>query len=522
MSTPYPPLRPFARHDLFAATGPESMAFDAQAIEEIGVPQPVLMENAGRSAAAILDRLYPDGPVLGLVGAGNNGGDALVLLRTLSAWGREVRAVVVADRDLQDPLLHGWSVPVVRDGEVDDAIWSSWTSEAAVLVDGILGTGARGAPRERQAEAIRRVNSAAQPVLAIDVPSGVDATSGGVAGEAVRADVTVAFGVPKLGCLLHPARAHVGRHVAVEIGFPPLAASDFGARVVTPGWAQSLLPSRSTDTHKNAVGRVLVVAGGVGMAGAAVLAARGAFRSGAGLVRVCSVPENREVIQSSVPEAIFVDLTDRDALTLAWSMADAVAVGPGLGTGEGGRAAVEFVTQAAALPTLLDADALNLGAQGGFDLAALAASRPVLITPHAGEMARLNSGDPAASRVEVARDAAARFGCAVLFKGAPSLVAVGGSPVLVDTQSASDLAVAGMGDALTGVCVGLMAQGLAPADAAAVGLYLSGRAAGLAGRGAALTPSDVLRWLPEALQERGDGVSNLDLPFVIFDADPAR
>ena len=508
---------------MLAPTGPESVAFDEHAIQELGVPQPVLMENAGRAAATILDRLYPDGPVFGVVGAGNNGGDALVLLRTLRSWGRDVRAVVVADRDLEDPLLHGWSFPVASDSEADDAIWSSWTSEAAVLVDGVLGTGVRGAPRDRQAAAIRRVNAGERPVLAIDVPSGIDATSGDVPGEAVRADVTVAFGAPKLGCLLHPARGLVGRHVAVEIGFPPLAESAASARVVTPAWAQRLVPSRSTDTHKNAVGRVLIVAGGVGMAGAAVLAARGAFRAGAGLVRVCSVPENREVIQASVPEAIYVDVTDHDAFTLAWSMSDAAAVGPGLGTGEAGRAAVEAVTRAAALPTLLDADALNFAAGGGVDLRVLSASRPVLITPHAGEMARLMSPvDSGAARVDLTRQAASTFGCVVLFKGAPSLVAGGDGPVLVDTQSASDLAVAGMGDALTGVCVGLMAQGLVPINAAAVGLYLSGRAARLAGRGSALTPSDVLRWLPEALQERGDGVSDLDLPFVTFDADAAR
>ena len=507
---------------MFAATGPESIAFDARAIDEFGVPQPVLMENAGRAAAIVLQRLFPRGPVLGVIGAGNNGGDALVLLRTLKSWGREVMAVVVADRDLDDPLLHGWTFPALRDVDADDAQWAEWASSSSVLVDGVLGTGVQGKPRDRQAEAIRRINGGGRPVLAIDVPSGVNATSGAVLGEAVRADVTVAFGAPKLGCLLHPARAMVGRHIAVEIGFPLLSESDAGARLVTPRWAQDLLPSRSTDTHKNAVGRALVVAGGSGMAGAAVLAARGAFRAGAGLVRVGSIPENREVIQAAVPEAIYVDVTDADALESAWTRSDAVAVGPGLGTDSVARSAVEFVAQATPLPTLLDADALNIAAAGGLDLGSLSASRPVLITPHPGEMSRLLPDASGADRVGLVRGASERFSCAVLLKGAPSLVCSSDGHLRVDAQGTSDLAVAGMGDALTGICVGLMAQGLVPADAGAVGLYLSGRAAHLAGRGAGLTPPDVLRWLPDALQERGDSVSDLDMPFVTFDADAAR
>lgn len=514
----HPPIRPFSRGPVPAPTGEESVALDRYAIDDVGVPQSVLMENAGRSAAAVLQRVHPSGRVLGFVGAGNNGGDALVLLRTLRAWGRDVRAVLVADREEPEPLLHGWAVPCVSDQELDDAGWAAELAAADVLVDGMLGTGVRGAPRERQADAIRRLNDAGRPVVAIDVPSGIDATTGEVPGAAVRADLTVTFGAPKLGALLGPARELAGRVVAVEIGFSPWDADATAASLSTPEWARSALPRRSADTHKNAVGSVLVVAGGVGMAGAAILTARSAYRSGVGLVRLCSVPENRSAMQAALPEAIFVDASDAEAVEAALEDSDAVAAGPGLGTAMAAVDVLVAVTGGPSRPTVLDADALNLAAAGAVDLARIAEHRPLLITPHPGEMARL-IGSSKGDRAGDARAAAEQFSCTVLLKGAPSLVASPDGHLWVDTQASSDLAVAGMGDTLTGVCGSLLAQGLQPATAAAVALYCSGRAAHLAGRGAALTPSDVVRWLPEALTEEGHAVSDLDLPFVVFDAD---
>lgn len=527
MNPRHPPLSPFGRRTVLAPTGRESADFDAQAIQELGIPQSVLMENAGRSAAQVLDRLYPAGTVVGLVGAGNNGGDALVLLRTLATWGREVRAVLVAERPVSEALLHAWPVPTL-DGVslTDDAAWQGVLGDAGVVVDGILGTGVRGAPRPRQADAIRRLNASGRPVLSLDVPSGVDAGTGAVAGDAVQAHVTVSFGAPKLGALLHPGRARSGRLVAVEIGFPPMGPDAATAQVVTPAWVQAHLPGRALDTHKNAVGRVVVVAGSPGMAGAAVLCVRAALRAGAGLVQVCSPAANREVLQAAVPEAIYVDPDAGTALEDALARAHAVAVGPGLGTDAGAVALLERVLRGAPAPLVVDADALNLVAAGRpADAAAALAARPALLTPHAGEMGRLRGveGDTqVADRVSVVRGAARDLGCAVLLKGAPSLVALSGAPVLVDVQGSSDLAVAGMGDVLTGVCAALMAQGVPPREAGAVGLHLTGRAATVAGKGKALTPPDVVRWLPDALSERGRGVSDLGLPFVILDLDAPR
>ena len=521
----HPPLRPYARLDVPAPTGAEAAAFDNTAIDTVGVPQPVLMENAGRAAAMIVQRLRPRGRVVGVVGSGNNGGDALVLLRTLRAWGRDVLAVVVADRPLQDPLLHGWDVPMRTDEGLGVEGWRDLVGEAGIVVDGVLGTGLQGVPRERQRAAIENINALLCWVLSIDVPSGIDSAKGTVPGSAVRATVTVAFGAPKLGSLLHPARSFAGRLIAVEIAFPPWSPADVIARVVTPAWAQARLPQRDADTHKNAVGRVLVVAGQQGMAGAAVLAVRASLRAGAGLVRVCSAPENREIVQSAVPEAIYVDPGDPGALLAAIEQCDAVGLGPGLGTGTFAQDLATAVATGPNRPVVVDADALNLASDGKLDLALLASTRAVLATPHAGEMARLLGTDTEtvqSDRIAALHRAVEAHGAALLLKGAPSLVAAPGGEVSVDCQGSSDLAAAGMGDALTGVCASLMAQGLDASEAGSVGLYLTGRAARLAGRGAALTPSDVIRCLPDVLSERSPGVSDLDLPFLLYDADPAQ
>lgn len=525
--------RPFGLPVVHAPTGTEAAAFDRHAIEALGVPQAALMENAGRGSADILERLYPFGRVLCLVGPGNNGGDGMVLARTLAARGRSVFIVLVGDRAENDALLHGWRLPIASDASLrdDSAAYDAALSGTGVLVDAILGTGLKGPPRARQAAAISAINRSILPVFSLDVPSGIDADGGAVPGEAVRATATVAFGAPKLGSLLHPARGHVGRLVALEIGFPPLpdaSASDFpfGATLITPGWSAAHRPVREAETHKNRVGALLLLAGSVGMAGAAVFAARAAFRAGVGTLRVASAPENRVVLQAAVPEAIFIDRTDADALASAVQAADAIAAGPGMGTGHEATAALRVALDSTA-PLLLDADALTLVGQGALSIPAeLSAARPLLLTPHAGEMTRISSfshKEIAAGRPSVARQAARAFGCTVLLKGTPSLVASPSGPLLVDTVGSSDLATAGMGDVLTGVAAAFLAQGLPPGTAAAVALHCTGGAASRAAKGAALTPSDVIDRLSEMLLEEGNGDSALsDVGALVFDQDPSR
>lgn len=517
-------IRPYGRRFVPAPTGSESAEFDRWAIEEGGVPQPVLMEKAGRSAAALVQHLWPTGDVLALVGSGNNGGDALVALRCLAEWGRTVRAVLVADRDSTADLLHDWPVEILVDEDVGDELPE--LAGTSVLIDGILGTGIRGEPRERQARAIDRMNRAPRPVLALDIPSGVDGDTGAVPGIAVDADVTVTFGFPKLGALLHPGRARVGRLVAVDIGFPPLDPGRVGARALTPAWASAHRPVRALDTHKNAVGTLLLMAGSEGMAGAAVLAARAALRAGTGLVRVASAPANRVILQSAVPEAIFVDADDPDAVSEALEASTAVGAGPGMGTDGAAETRLARVLDGPPLPLLLDADGLNLLARDRpRSLEAVADARPLVVTPHPGEMERISGvdrDDLAADRVGRARDFAEESGAVLLLKGMPSLVASPDGGTLVDSVGTSDLATGGMGDVLTGTASAFLAQGCEPEVAAGLALHVSGRAAVLAGRGPGLLPSDVPPRIPDALREEGPGDTDLPMAGVLFDQDPAR
>ena len=510
---------------------------------------PALMENAGRQAALILHRLFPEGRVVALVGSGNNGGDGLVCLRALAAWGRPVAAVVVGRRPLPDPVLHGWELPGRFGWEGEDAL-----ADASVVVDGLLGTGIRGAPRGPYAEAIEALNRSPAPVVALDAPSGVDGATGRVPGAAVRADVTVAFGWPKLGTLLYPGRERSGRIVAVEIGFPPRDGDGGGrdggkggrdedradrdgdkggrdggtgrwARLLTPGWASRALPRRSPCTHKNAVGALTVVAGSA-MPGAAALAVRSAFRCGVGLVRMCGTELLGELLPA-IPEVLYVDASDEEALGRAVKDCRALVVGPGLGTDQAAcRQLGAALAARGERPVVVDADALTLLARGEAGGMNALAGGPAVVTPHPGEMARLlgcAAEDVQGDRVAAARGLAEQHAVVVLLKGAPSLVAAPGGRLLVATvQETSALAVAGMGDVLAGAAGAFLAQGAGAVEAAGLALEVTGRAATARGLGAALTPSDVVDAVPGALARRGDGATDLPFPFVTFDQDPPR
>ena len=501
-----------------ALTAEQSAALDRRAHER-GVIEPVLMENAGRSAALILHTLHPEGRVIAVVGSGHNGGDALVLLRTLRAWGRDVAACFTGEAGAHEPLAHGFELP-----RLDHDAFERIAPGAAVLVDGILGTGARGAPRDPAAALIRLLMGASRPVFALDLPSGVDPDTGAVPGDAVRAETTVCFGWPKRGLFFQPARSHCGRLMSIEIGFPPIQDGDWDARLITPAWAAAALPSRDPAAHKGSAGMVLVVAGARGMGGAAVLCARGAKRAGAGLVYVMADDANRETLHTAVPDAVFIDRDDADALARVASKIDAIVAGPGMGTDEGATAALDRALEGVArAPVLLDADALTLFARRG-GLAELGATRPVLLTPHAAEFARVAEvpiEDVRADPVGQARALAGRVGCDVLLKGLPSIVVSRDGVARINTVGSSDLAAAGMGDLLAGAIGAMLAAGADTSDAAALGLFYSSRAADLCALGRALSPADVAEAMPSAFDYAGATQPPAGLPFVTFDQ-PAR
>jgi len=509
----------FGRETVALPTAAESSALDRAARERWGIPERVLMEDAGRSAAMLLHRLYPSGRVLALVGSGHNGGDALVLLRNLRAWGREV-AFVRAGRLPEPAPMHGFDLPELPAEGAELAL-----AGADVLVDGLLGTGSSGAPRDSTAALIRALNACGRPVVALDLPSGVDATSGAVPGDAVRAAVTLSFGWPKVGLMLHPARAYCGRLLALEIGFPPLDPGAAGAELVTPAWAQARLPVRGATAHKGSAGRVLIVAGRAGMAGAAVIAAEAAARAGAGLVHVASAADNRVVLQSAVPEAIFRDRAAQGALSAAG--VEAMLLGPGVGAedAEGSAVLERALERTGGLPSVLDADALTWLAARPALLRDLARDRALVLTPHPGEMQRLTGltiDQIRAHPIETARELAAASDCVVLLKGQPSVVAAPGLPVLVNSTGSSDVAAAGMGDQLGGTITALLAAGAPAREAAALGLFYAGRAADLAGRGRSLSPRHVSAALHLAYDAPGAESPPFGFPFITFDQPPPR
>ncbi|HEV2131495.1 MAG TPA: NAD(P)H-hydrate dehydratase [Longimicrobiaceae bacterium] len=505
------------RADVPLLTADAMRDWDRNAQEEHGIPERVLLESAGRAAARVLHHLYPEGRGAAAVGHGNNGGDALVLLRALRAWGREVVAVPAGGEELPAHLLHGWEIDTAPAEEAATVFRS-----AAVVIDGILGTGAQGAPREPQATMIERINAAGRPVLALDGPSGVDLTTGQTPGVAIRAEVTVTFGAPKRGLLLFPGREHAGRIVVVEVGFPPLVPRDAGAAVVTPWWASARLPSIPANAHKGTTGTVVVLAGRSGMAGAAVLVGTAAARAGAGLVQLVSPAENRVILQTSLPEALFT-AREEEGLGEMFADSDAIVAGPGMGTDDSALQVLRQVLETGDAPLVLDADALTLLARHP-ELEELVGRRSVLLTPHPGEMSHLAGAEVkeiVSDPFRFAAEIAERFGCALLLKGAPSLVASPGTPTLANVVGHSGIATGGMGDTLAGIAGALLAMGCSPREAGALALFLSGRAAEIAGRGRSLLPRDIDEALDQAFADLRSPASH-PLPEVLLDLQPAR
>ncbi len=455
-------------------TSEEMSALDAHAASSGATTERALIEVAGREVARRVQARWPEGRVVAVAGQGHNGGDALVAVRTLQAWGREVAAVQAGSAAPEPAVLIGSGIelrpvedlPVVAAG-------------ARALIDGVLGTGLSGPPRHPQAEVIRTINGLGVPICAVDGPSGADLSTGAVEGACIQATLTVALGWPKLGLLRYPARRYCGDIEAVEIGFPP-PNRPMGARAITGRWVARRLEPRDGDAHKGRAGYLALVAGQSGMAGAAVLAARAALRGGVGILRVVSDPANREILQRSVPGAVFVGWDDEDAVAEAVRWAGAVAIGPGLGRSAERLRLVDYVlADREGQTAVVDADGLSVWEERIPELQTRLTERD-LVTPHPGELARLLGRSPAAiaeAAPESAREATRILGCTVLLKGAPSLVAAGSEPLRVSTVGGAALAPGGTGDVLTGLIGAYLAAGMTAPDAAMTAMLVSGLAA---------------------------------------------
>ena len=487
-----------------------------------GIETDSLMERAGAEAAEwILNHRSP-GRTLVLAGPGGNGGDALVAARHLAAAGIEVRTIVVPPPDAMSPAA-GRMLATLRSagGDVacinrDPCGWEASIGWADTVVDGFFGAGLTRALAEPYDEIVRAVNGAHGHVISIDLPSGLASDRSDRPGETVCADVTLAMAFLKPAHLFYPAAEFCGNTAVVPVGYPEsvLETMTPQARVLAPQGAGQRLPRRRPDGHKGTFGRVLVIAGSTGMTGAAMLACRGAHRTGAGLVTLACPRSLNPILETALPEVVTVPYPDTvgrlspDAIETcigALERADLLAIGPGLSREPETLRAVAGILRNTPVPTIIDADSLSaFHADPGLwsDI-----PEHVVLTPHPGEF-ELIGGAAAASegveRIETARRFAQERGVTLLLKGRPTAIADPGGDCFLNPTGNTGLAKGGSGDVLTGLIAGLSAGGAPLFDAALAAAYIHGAAAdGYRTEHAerSMMPSDVLNLIPRILKE---------------------
>lgn len=501
---------------------------DRRTIDEIGIPSIVLMENAGRQAVAAMEAAFDDlaaSHVGVLCGRGSNGGDGFVIARTLVQRGVETSvfllgtvAEVRGDARTNLEILGRIGLAVVEIGSAQEwELHFSEISECDLLVDAILGTGFHGQLSGLLETVVADVNGAAIPVVAIDLPTGVSADTHELEGEAIDAAMTVTIGAPKLPLILPPADAYAGDLVIADIGIPLPVIDDVQGphiEILTRESMRDLVPARTADSHKGDFGRVLVIAGSMGRAGAAHLAAMGALRSGAGLVTIATPRSCLPMVAALAPEYMTEPLEETTAGTIDYTAlervleisADVIAVGPGLGRAPGTAAFVQGLVERAGVPLILDADALNafageperLLARDGLD---------VVITPHPGEMARLlntSIEDVQAHRLDHAVAFASAHRVHVVLKGHRTIVAGPEGRAFINLTGNAGMATGGTGDLLTGMIAAWFAQLLDAEAACKLAVYLHGSAGDLAEADegeVALIAGDIAGRLGDAIME---------------------
>jgi len=492
----------------------ESMrAADSEAIEDRGIPSLQLMESAGEALAQAVREVARPGPVRVVCGSGNNGGDGLVAARLLADTGFEVETLLLWPADgLSDDATENrarLSEPAreVDAGEVEAALDGS-----GCIVDAIFGTGFDGAPRSPAKEAIEAIKAADAPVVAADIASGVDGSSGEVEGPAADADVTVAFHAAKLGHVIAPGKRATGELRVAEIGIPADSGVEPPAGTISERVLEAL-PRRGADSTKFTSGQVVVAGASRGLTGSVVLSASAAIRAGAGYATVAVPAELEPIFEATLTEVMSRGCASADGLfspgaaeeiLAACEKAAALVLGPGSGRSEAATKVVREVARLAALPLVLDADGLNAHAGRLESLAGR--SEPAVITPHAGELARLlerDSDEIGAHRLESAREAAERGGCVVVLKGDDTIVARPGGFCAVSVVEAPALATAGTGDVLAGTIGAFIARGVEPFAAACAAVWANTSAGRLAaeriGSAESVIATDVIEALPEVL-----------------------
>ncbi len=485
-------------------TAAEMAAMDRQASGQYAIPSLVLMENAGRAVAIVAARAaggLRGREVVVFCGKGNNGGDGLVAARHLLRAGAHPGVFIIgsfqdlkkdARKNLDMATRAGVKVRSLSDTRALEAV-AGELRRSTFVIDALFGTGFNPPARGFYEEVISFINGLDLPTLAVDIPSGLSADHGRLEGAAVTADHTVTFGLPKVGQFLYPAAAKYGRLILADIGFPAALEEKISAshRLVTPRYASSLLSPRPPDSHKGRFGHLLILAGSRGMVGAALLAARGGLRTGAGLVTV-ALPESLAPSSlDGLPEAMILPLPETTRGTPAERALEvileqipgkqAMVIGPGLSRHKSTTRLVRELITHVKVPLVVDADGLNALADNPSIL--LESVSDIVATPHPGELGRLLGLDAAQiqeQRIEVARSFSKKYGLLVVLKGARTVVASPSGQVSINTTGNAGMAAGGMGDVLTGAIGALIAQGHSPREAAVLGAYLHGRAGDIA------------------------------------------
>jgi ADP-dependent NAD(P)H-hydrate dehydratase / NAD(P)H-hydrate epimerase len=485
-------------------------AIDRWAIEEMGVPSLELMEAAGWAVAEAVGELGPEGPVRVVCGKGNNAGDGLVAARYLAEAGHEVEALLLwpAAELSGDAAANLARFPAERaSGDL-----ASRLTDSGAVVDAIFGTGFSGEPREPAAAAIAAINGCGAPVVACDVPSGLDASSGEVGGTAVEADLTVTFHAAKLGHRIAPGKWHSGVLLVAPIGIPDGAPGEAAGGEVDAS-VLGLAPRRGARSTKFSSGQVTIAGGSRGLTGAVRMASLAAIRAGAGYATVAVPADLEPVFEAGQPEVMSVGCPGGDGclapasakpLLRAFERAAAGVLGPGLGRDPASVELAREVVGAIEAPLVIDADGLNAFAGSLEPIAARTV--PTILTPHAGELGRLlerPSEQVEAHRLAAARQAARTSGAVVVLKGDDTIVA-DGERVAVNAVSAPALATAGSGDVLSGMIAALLARGLEPFAAACAAVVAHARAgrdaAGRIGSAESVIASDVIGSIPAGLR----------------------
>jgi len=515
-------------------TADEMREMDRQTIESFGLPGRILMENAGRGAARVLMKKFPDissKQVAIAAGRGNNGGDGFVVARYLAHAGVSVTVYLLSESSRlygnaadNFNLLAQLNIPVKEITSEEN--FNQLKTEMArhhIWVDAILGTGLNSDVRGFFKSIINYINKLNRPVFAVDIPSGLHTDTGQPCGACIRADVTATFAFAKIGHIQFPGAELTGELYIINIGIPAHIVDNIPPQhhLITQKMIQSQLQPRACDIHKGGTGHMFVIAGSPGKTGAAVLSAMSALRAGAGLVTL-GIPENlNPIIEAQALEVMTIPLpetrngmhTDQAFKTIMGLLngKKCLALGPGLGTDEPAKKLVHLLIKECTVPMVIDADGLNNLAENPDIL--YSRQSEIILTPHPGEMARMMNTTPKdiqKNRIESAKEFATKYNVHLVLKGARTLVAHPDGHTFINPTGNPGMASAGMGDVLTGMVAGFIAQGYSPRTASHIAVYLHGHAADqlAVSKGPyGYIASDVMGKLPETINIKGPGLA---------------